>query len=86
MPIIKYNLFALKHQLESHTGRSYPWTKVSKDSGIHLNTIKNLAGNKTGRADLENLAKLIVFFRNEGMPVTLCDLFAVTESTEPSKQ
>ena len=84
MTTIKYNLFALKHQLELKTGRSYPWTEVAKQSGIHINTVKNMAGNKTGRVDLENLARLISFFNTAGLPVTLADLFIVTPDDKSS--
>ena len=84
--LIKYNLFALKNRLESKTGRPYPWTQVSDRSGIHINTIKNLVGNKTRRADLDNLAKLIEFFNAEGVPVTLSDLFTITNAPPETKQ
>jgi len=63
MVTIKYNLFALKHHLELKTGRAYPWTEVARQSsGVHITTVMNMAGNKTGRVDLENLARLISFF------------------------
>lgn len=78
MVTIRYNLFALKHQLESVTGRSFPWTEVSRLSGINIGSIKNIAGNKTGRVDLDNLARLLAFFESEGMPIALSDLFTVT--------
>jgi hypothetical protein len=83
MTTIKYNLFALKNRLESKTSRPYPWTEVSRQSGVNINTIKNLVGNKTGRVDLENLARLIDFFKRQGLPVTLSDIFTVTETDSP---
>jgi hypothetical protein len=75
---IKYNLFALKRQLEIQNSRPYSWKEISAATGIHRNTLQNLAGNKTARSDLGILAALLDFFAAEGMPVTVDQLFTVT--------
>lgn len=80
MTSIKYNLFSLKHQLELKTHNPLPWTEVARQSGVNINTIKNMVGNKTGRIDLENIARLIDFFKAQGLPVTLSDFFTVADS------
>lgn len=81
--MLKYNLFALKRELELKTGVAYSWVKISNKSGVKINTVKNIAGNKTGRVDLENVDKLIKFFNSEGMPVTPSD-FLVDDTLLPT--
>lgn len=76
--MIKYNLFNLKHQLGIKTGRSYSWAEIARESTVQINTVKNIAHNKTGRVDLDNVFKLMQFFSSQGMPITISDLFVVT--------
>lgn len=78
MTRIKYNIFSLKHQLELKTDKPYPWTEVSRLSGVNINSLKNIAGNKTRRVDFDNLESLIDFFAAQGMPITISDLLTVT--------
>lgn len=75
---IKYNLFALKHELEIKTGRTYSWVKIANESGVQINTIKNIAGNKTARIDLDILEKILKFFASQGMPITPNDFLVVS--------
>ncbi len=77
--MIKYNLFNLRRQLEIKTGRSYSWAEIARESTVQINTVKNIANNKTGRVDLENVFKLIRFFASQGMPITVADLFVMDE-------
>lgn len=81
MTHIKYNLFMLKRQLEMHKGKSYSWQEISHTTGVHFNTLHNIENNKTRRLDLDIVAKLLDFFAAEGMPVSVDDLFLV--SNEP---
>lgn len=78
MVYIKYNLFALKRQLELLKGKSYTWQEISHKTGIHFNTLHNMENNKTRRVDLDIVAKLLDFFAAEGMPVTVDQLFSVS--------
>lgn len=80
MTTIKYNLFALKRQLELKTGRSYTWKEIADAAQAHPNTLQNIAGNKTARIDMGVVAGLIDFFNENGLPVTLSDLFIVNVS------
>lgn len=81
MTHIKYNLFTLKRQLEVLKGKSYTWQEISHTSGVHFNTLHNIEGNKTRRLDLDIVAKLLDFFKAEGMPVGVADLFVVSNES-----
>lgn len=72
---INHNLFTLKRQLEIASRKEYTWLRISKITGIHANTLHNIATNKTRRLDLDIVEKLLDFFASEGMPVTINDLF-----------
>ncbi len=78
MTKIKYNLFALKRQLELKTDRSFTWKEIADAAKAHPNTLQNMAGNKTARIDMGVVAGLIDFFNYNGLPITLSDLFTVT--------
>jgi len=77
MHTVKYNLFKLKAQLEAQSGRTYAWSEIADRVGAHRNTIMNLAGNRTSTIDVAVAAGLLDFFGDEGMPVTIADLFTV---------
>lgn len=78
---VEFNLFALKKKLELQQGREYSWAEMAASAGLHHNTVSRIGTNKTDRVDLATLARLLGFFRNEGMPVEIQDLFKVA-STE----
>lgn len=78
MTNIAFNLFTLKRQLEIRNGRPYSWKEIARATGIHRNTLQNIASNKTGGIDNGVLGNLLDFFAAEGMPVSLSDLFTVT--------
>lgn len=75
MTIIKFNLFALKRKLELHRNKSYTWREIAHATGVHFNTLYNMANNKTGGIDLKILAKLFDYFRGEGLDINPLDLF-----------
>jgi len=77
MHTVKYNLFFLKAQLEAKSGRTYAWSEIANRVGAHRNTIMNLAGNRTSTIDVAVVGELIDFFADEGMPITIADLFTV---------
>ena len=79
MTHIKYNLSVLKLRLENHHDREYMWKEMAAGSGVHVNTLSNIAHNRTRRVDLANLAALLDYFAAEGMPVTIADLFTVSD-------
>jgi len=75
----KYNLFALKRQLELKTDKSYTWKQIADYLGVHRNTMQNFANNKLDRVDLDLLMKLLDFFEGEGFPIEFSDLFVITK-------
>lgn len=82
---IDYNLFTLKRQLEILKQRQYSWAEIAQETGIHYNTLHNIANNKTRRIDLDIAEKLLTFFATEGMPITINDLFTI-DSNNPPKE
>ena len=78
--IITYNLYSLKKQLEINAQRDYTWDQIALDSGVHRNTLLNMASDKTRRVDLDIMARLLTYFHAEGMPITPNDLFIVEDS------
>lgn len=83
MTTIKYNLFALKLQLEVKNTRPYTWKEIASAVNAHPNTLQNIAGNKTARVDTHVMAGLLDFFAAEGMPITVADLFVITTTLDP---
>lgn len=81
---VKYNLFSLKRKLEIQSDRVYTWKEISRATGIHTNTLQNLAGNKTARIDLDILGKLMDYFEQQGVPIQPNDLFVITEQPPPA--
>lgn len=79
MYTVKYNMLALKHQLESKTNRTYSWAKIAEEADIHSNTIQKMARNETARVDLDVMARLLAFFHSVGVQITPGDLFTVGE-------
>lgn len=83
MTTMKFNIFALKRQLELSKGKPYTWQQIAHDTDVHFNTLYNLSYNKTRRVDLAILAKLYDFFRREGLDITPADLVTVTTDNQP---
>jgi hypothetical protein len=83
MYTVQFNLLDLVHDLQKKTGRSrrYSWAEIGKEANIHRTTLRQMASNSARRVDLETLEKLVVFFREQGMHITVCDLFAEVETT-----
>lgn len=76
---ITFNLFTLKRQLEIEKQREYTWREISHATGVHHNTLYNIANNRTRRIDMDTLGGLLAFFSAEGMPITPNDLFVVSD-------
>lgn len=82
--VMRFNLFALHKQLELAKGQKYAWTDIARATGLHHNTLYNLADNRTRRVDLGTLEKVLAYFQQEGLTIEAGDLFTVT--TEPADQ
>ena len=79
MSKITYNFVKLKAKLELLTGKQYTWAYIAEHAGVSQNTMSSWVNNRTARADLTGLAKLLDFFAAEGMPITIDQLFTVQE-------
>ncbi len=77
---MKSNLFALQRQLEIQTGRAWPLSDIARATGLTANTMYNLANNRTAGAQYDTLARLLDFFRGQGMEIEVGDLFLVEEA------
>lgn len=75
---MNFNLFTLRRRLEILKGKAISWTEVARLTGLHQNTIYNLADNRTRRVDLETLESLLTYFRTEGLDIGISDLFVLS--------
>lgn len=72
---VVFNLFAVRAQMEAHLNRRVHWQEIAAGSGLNINTVVNMANNKTSRVDCETLTKLLRYFRSQGLPIDVGDLF-----------
>lgn len=79
---IQSNLKQLLRELEAKNQKDYEIGKVAKAAGLSRFTVSMLANNNHARTDFSTLAKLLWFFKQEGMTITLNDLFTVTDTSE----
>lgn len=75
----KYNIFALRAQLEAKANRPYPWQEIADAIGVHRNTVQNLSANRTSTLDLVVADNLVEFFRSQGMYIRFIDLFFIDD-------
>lgn len=73
--IMESNLFTLRRQLEIARGEECTWATIAAGAGLHPHTVYDLAANRSKRVEMETLAKLLNFFRDEGLNVGPGDLF-----------
>lgn len=79
---MRFNLIPLKGRLETATKRTYTWTDIARATGLHQNTLYNLANNDTRRVDLGTLEKVLAFFRAEGLNIDAGELFEVVPADQ----
>jgi AraC-like DNA-binding protein len=75
--IAKLNIFKAVRRLEAETGKHYTIQDIAREAGMHRHTVASLLD---GRED-KTLGKVLAFFADEGMPVTINDLFTVTDDS-----
>lgn len=68
-------IFDAVNQLEKHNGRRYSESEIAAATKLHRHTI---AAVMKGKHD-KTLSKLLAFFASEGMPITVGDLFTITD-------
>lgn len=77
MYTITSNLKQLVRELNAQAGKDYDLSAVAKKTGLSRFTVSSIANNNNVRVDYGTLAKLLWFFHQEGMPITISDLFTV---------
>jgi len=75
---VKFNLFILRQRLETLQRRRIPWSEVADKTGLNQRGLERMARNEPTRVSLSNLEALLGYFRDEGMPISIEDLFVVT--------
>lgn len=78
MTKISFNLHKPLSELEAQKGR-YSFAQISASSGITRQGIRRLLKEPTRQIDIDTIGKLLDFFAAEGMPITISDLFTVTQ-------
>ena len=71
------NIFRVIKRLEAINGRTYTDQQIATATGLHRHTISTM---RKGKAE-PTLDKLLEFFRREGMPITVADLFVVEDDS-----
>lgn len=79
---VEYNLFALIKDLEKQNFRAYSMSEIAKGADVHRHTIERIISNKTESVTLKTIAGLLRFFKTEGMPITISDLFVISKTKE----
>lgn len=78
---IKINVFPLIKQLELKHGYSLSYAEIARVTELDQRVIAGVITGKTKQIRTDTLAKLLDFFRREGMPVTVGDLFTEVEES-----
>jgi hypothetical protein len=79
MATVKLNVFTLLKQLELKQGHDIEWAEVARKSGISRQNWLNMRNNLSAGIDFATIAKLLTYFRSEGLDVGIADLFVVSE-------
>lgn len=77
MVTVEFNLITPLSELQKNNHRVYTYADIANVSGLTRQGVRRLLTQGTKQIDVDTLGKLISFFENEGMPVTLNDLFTV---------
>ena len=78
---IKFTVFNQVKDYEKKIGRSASVSELAKRVGVDSRTMSAAMGGDMARVDLTVLGKFLAFFAAEGMPVTVADLFTVTDDS-----
>jgi len=77
MTTVRLNVFSLLKQLEIAQGHDLDWSDVSRKSKITRQTWLRMRNNVGDGIDFATIAKLLDYFRQEGLEVGVADLFVV---------
>lgn len=74
---VTFRLFELVKDLEKMKGQNYSLSTISDKTGITRAALSRMINHKTDRVYLSTIETLLTFFHDEGLPVTLADMFSV---------
>lgn len=77
MTKVQLNVFSLLKRIEIQQGHDLDWSVVAEKSKITRQTWLRMRNNIGDGIDFSTIAKLLDYFRSEGLPVTVADLFTV---------
>lgn len=82
---IDFNIKQLVRQLEVQNNRDYKIQDIAKLSGINRFTIGSLLDEEQQQEAItrKTMARLITFFRSEGLDIGPGDLFSFTQQEAP---
>lgn len=83
MTKLLFNLHKPLSQLEQMKNRRYSFNEIALATGLTRQGVRRLLKEPSDRIDVNTIAKLLSFFATEGMPITVSDLFTVTQETQP---
>lgn len=78
---VDFNIKQMVRQLEVQNKRDYTIQDIAKLSGINRFTVSNLLNNYNAGIERKTLARLLWFFHDQGMQISLADLFTVNIPT-----
>lgn len=68
-------------RLQERTGQRLSDSEYARQIGITRQAFASLMKGETMRIEVETIEKLLSFFRREGMPITVADLFVVQDDS-----
>lgn len=77
---VKITIFAHIIRLQEKTGQRLSDVEYARRIGITRQSFASLMKGETMRIEVDTIAKLLSFFRREGMPITVADLFVVDDA------
>lgn len=77
--MLKFNLHKPLSQLEQKKNRRYSYAEIADACALTRQGVRRLLKEESNTLSVLTLDKLLRFFAAEGMPITVDQLFAVTE-------
>ena len=78
--MLKFSIFQPVKRLEIKLGKDISYKELGAMMKLDGRTVGAFMDGTVSRIDLPSLEKVLLFFAREGMPVTIGDLFVVTDS------
>lgn len=79
---VTFNLRQLLRMLSIRNDEEYEIQQIAAATGLNRLTVSKLINGDSGRIEFRTIEKLLEFFKTNGMPITLDQLFTVTDTSE----